>query len=135
MSPGPSRPNERMIVGLGLDLCDAARVRRALRRHPRMAWRVFTEGEAALCQGRQDPAVCFAARFAAKEAAMKALGTGWSGGIGWRQIEVVRHPGQAPTLALYGPALQRFEALGATHAVVTITHEGDMAAAVVILER
>ena len=123
-----------MIVGLGLDLCDGARMRRALSRHPRMTWRIFTEGEAALCSSRRDPAPCFAARFAAKEAAMKALGTGWSRGIGWRDIEVVRSPGRAPTLAFHRKALERFQALGASRSVVTITHEGEMAAAVVILE-
>ncbi len=99
-----------------------------------MKWRIFTEGETALCSRRKDPAPCFAARFAAKEAAMKALGTGWSHGIGWRDIEVVRAPGQAPTLAFRGKALERFRGLGAERAVMTITHEGDMAAVVVILE-
>jgi holo-[acyl-carrier protein] synthase len=123
-----------VIVGLGLDLCDGARMRRALARHPRMTWRIFTEGESALCSRRKDPAPCFAARFAAKEAAMKALGTGWSRGIGWRDIEVVRAPGQAPSLAFHGKALERFRALGAARSVVTITHEGEIAAAVVILE-
>jgi len=123
-----------VIVGLGLDLCDASRMRRALERHPRMKWRIFTEGETALCSRRKDAAPCFAARFAAKEAAMKALGTGWSHGIGWRDIEVLRAPGQAPTVAFRGKALERFRSLGAERAVMTITHEGDMAAAVVILE-
>ena len=123
-----------MIVGLGLDLCDAGRVRRALERHPRMAWRVFTEAESALCARRKDPAPCYAARSAAKEAAMKALGTGWSGGIGWRDIEVVRAPGQAPTLAFHRKALERFRHLGAARSIVTITHEGEIAAAVVLLE-
>ena len=123
-----------MILGLGLDLCDGARMRRALERHPRMTWRVFTEREAALCKGRRDPAPCFAARFAAKEAALKALGTGWSGGIGWRDVEVVRLPEGPPGLAFHGKALERFSALGAAKAHLTLTHEGDIAAAVVILE-
>ncbi len=123
-----------MIAGLGMDLCDGARVRRALERHPRMARRIFTEDEAALCQSRKDPAPCFAARFAAKEAALKALGTGWSGGIGWRDVEVVRLPEGPPGLAFHGKALERFGAMGATRAHLTLTHEGDLAAAVVILE-
>lgn len=123
-----------MILGIGLDLCDAARVRRAIDRHPRLVSRVFTERESSLCQARRDPAPCFAARFAVKEAAMKALGTGWSAGIGWRDIEVVRELHSPPRLGLYGKALEQFSAMGANHAFLTITHEGDIAAAVVILE-
>lgn len=130
----PFSPAQAMIVGLGLDLCDGARVRRALARHPRMIGRVFTEPEAALCGSRKDPAPCFAARFAAKEAALKALGTGWSGGIGWRDVEVVRLPEGGPGLAFHGKALERLGAMGATRAHLTLTHEGDFAAAVVLLE-
>ena len=123
-----------MIIGLGLDLCDGARVRRAIARHPRLISRVFTDLESSLCLSRRDPAPCFAARFAAKEAAMKALGTGWSGGVGWRDIEVVREPHGAPRLAFSGKALERFTNLGVNRAHLTITHEGEIAAAVVILE-
>ncbi len=124
-----------MIVGMGLDLVDTGRFKAAVRRHPRLLERVFTPGERASCESKADALRSYAVRFAAKEAAMKALGTGWGKGVGWRSVEVVGGAGQgAPGLALHGKALEHLHARGGVRAVVSLTHERTMAAAVVILE-
>jgi holo-[acyl-carrier protein] synthase len=94
--------------------------------------RVFTEAEVAYCLRRRDPVPHLAGRFAAKEAAMKALGTGVSRGVRWRDVEVVRRGGP-PQLAFHGAAAARFQALGATNAAITITHSATLALAHVIL--
>jgi holo-[acyl-carrier protein] synthase len=96
--------------------------------------RVFTDHEIAYCRRKRDAAPSFAARFAAKEAAMKALGTGLSQGVFWTGIEVVRRHGP-PQLRFQGGALARFEALGATGSLLTLTHSRDLAIAHVILTR
>src|SRR5437773_7263508 len=96
-----------MIVGLGVDVCDVARIRRALegRAGGRFQARVFTAAEQAYCEARRRGRFAsYAARFAAKEAAMKALGTGWAEGVGWRDFEVVRARGGPPRLVLHGRA-------------------------------
>jgi len=117
-----------------VDLADVDRMERALARHPRLEARVFTDGERAAARRRSRPAASFAARFAAKEAAMKALGTGWSGGIGWRDVEVTGGAGRPPGLSFHGKALERLRALGASRAHVSLTHERTLAAAFVVLE-
>ena len=96
-----------MIIGLGVDVCDVARIRRALegRAGARFQARVFTAAERAYCEARRRGRFAsYAARFAAKEAAMKALGTGWAQGVGWRDFEVVRARGAPPRLVLHGRA-------------------------------
>ncbi len=123
-----------MIIAVGLDLSDSRRVERAIRRHPRLENRVFTPAERATCRKKKDPWRSFAARFAAKEAAMKALGTGWAMGVGWRDIEVTGGAGRPPGLAFHGAALERMRELGASRAHLSLTHEGALSAAVVILE-
>ena len=124
-----------MVVGIGTDLVEVARFRRSLDRHgDRFEDRIFTEAERADCVSRADRVQALAARFAAKEAAMKAMGTGWAAGIGFRQIEVVRESNGRPRLRLTGAARERFEALGATHAHVSLSHQPSMASAVVVLE-
>jgi holo-[acyl-carrier protein] synthase len=123
------------IVGLGIDATEIPRIRRTLERYgQRFLDRVFTEGEIAYCTRRRDPSPSLAARFAAKEAAMKALGTGVSMGVAWRDIEVVRHSGP-PQLRFHGASARRFEALGATGSFLTITHAETLALAHVILVR
>src|ERR687896_507170 len=93
------------IIGIGLDATDLPRVAQLLTRYgDRFLHRVFTEGEIAYCSRRRDPVPHLAGRFAAKEAAMKALGTGHSRGVLWKDVEVVRHPGSAPQLRLHGGA-------------------------------
>ncbi len=125
-----------MIVGLGLDIAEVDRIRAAIeRRGQALVRRVFTPAEIAYCQRHRDPYERFAGRFAAKEAAMKALGTGWRRGVRWVDIEVVRQASGKPTLKLYGVAQKIAERLGVTNIVLTITHSGNMALAQVIFER
>lgn len=121
------------VVGIGLDASDIPRIAQALQRFgDRFLRRVFTEGEIAYCTRHRDPAPHLAARFAAKEAAMKALGTGHSRGVLWRDIEVVRHGGP-PQLRFHGGAAVRFDALRARRALLTITHSETLAIAQVLL--
>src|SRR6476646_9896085 len=98
-----------MVVGIGTDITEVHRIARSIERHgERFLKRVYTTGEIAYCVARQKSAAqSFAARFAAKEAGAKALGTGISRGIGWLELEVVRHPGERPTLHLSGRAAER----------------------------
>jgi holo-[acyl-carrier protein] synthase len=124
-----------MIVGLGLDVVGVARIRAARARHPdRFLERVYTAAEQAYCLGFKDPDERFAARWAVKEAAMKALGTGWAQGVTFTDIEVVAGAGGAPGLVFTGAARERAAALGMTRALVTISHSDGLAIAVVVLE-
>src|SRR5436305_4394561 len=121
------------IIGLGIDATDIHRIAATIERHgDRFVQRIFTEGEVAYCTRRRVPSIHFAGRFAAKEAAMKALGTGHSQGVLWRDVEVVRHGGP-PQLRLHGGAARRFAAMGATSSLLTITHSDDLAMAQVML--
>jgi holo-[acyl-carrier protein] synthase len=121
------------IIGLGFDATDIPRVRDVLERYgERFLHRVFTDVEVAYCKRHRDPVPSLAARFAAKEAAMKALGTGHSGGVLWKDIEVFRHGGP-PQLRLTGGAARRFEALGARRSLLTLTHAETLAMAQVLL--
>jgi holo-[acyl-carrier protein] synthase len=121
------------ILGLGFDATDIPRVRDVFRRYgDRFLRRILTDGEVAYCTRRRDPVPHIAGRFAAKEAAMKALGTGHSRGVLWKDIEVVRHGGP-PKLLLHGGAARRALALGASSSLVTITHSEALAMAQVLL--
>jgi holo-[acyl-carrier protein] synthase len=123
------------IIGLGLDATEIDRVAQAIDRYgERFMRRVFTDGEMAYCRAKRDAAPSFAARFAAKEAAMKALGTGVSRGVFWRGIEVIRRGGP-PQLRFHGGAADRFTSLGATRSLLTLTHSQTLAIAHVILIR
>ncbi len=127
-----------MIVGIGLDLVDIARVERLLAdKGDRATNKLFTPEEATYATSRAHPARHFAARFAAKEAAYKALsGSELARGIGWRDLEVLRDDATGqPRLVLHGRAAQRAAELGVTRTHVTLTHSHETAAAVVILER
>jgi holo-[acyl-carrier protein] synthase len=124
-----------VVIGLGIDLVETERLSRALARTAGFEARVFTEGESAACAGRGDRVQALAARFAAKEACLKALGTGWSGGLGFRQVEVVRERSGPPALRLHGAAAARAASLGVTRIHVSLTHQPGAAAAVVVLER
>ena len=123
-----------MILGLGIDLVETERLARALDRTQGFEARVFTEGESADCAGRGDRVQALAARFAAKEACLKALGTGWAQGLGFRQVEVVRAAGGPPRLQLHGAAAERAASLGVTRIHVSLSHQPGSAAAVVVLE-
>lgn len=123
------------IIGSGLDATEIARIASAIERYgERFVQRVFTDGEIAYCRRRRDAASSFAARFAAKEAAMKALGTGHSRGVFWRSIEVVRHSGP-PRLRFHDGAAVRFASMGATGSLLTLTHSRELAIAHVLLVR
>ncbi len=122
-----------IVIGIGIDVEEVARVDDLVRRYgDRFIGRIFTDGEAGYCLRRRAPAQHLAARFSAKEAAMKALGTGRAHGVLWRDVEVVRRGGP-PQLALHGGARRRFEALGATGALLTMTHSRQLAIAQVAL--
>ncbi len=121
------------IIGIGLDATEIPRIAQSIARYgDRFLRRVFTEGEIAYCQAHRHADQHFAGRFAVKEAAMKALGTGHSRGVLWRDVEVVRRGGP-PQLQLHGAAERRFESLGGQSSAVTITHTDTLALAQVIL--
>ena len=121
------------IIGLGLDATDIHRIAETIERYgDRFLHRVFTGGEVAYCTRRRVPAIHFAGRFAAKEAAMKALGTGHTRGVLWRDVEVIRRGGP-PQLQLHGGAGRRFAAIGGSSSLLTITHSDDLAMAQVLI--
>jgi holo-[acyl-carrier protein] synthase len=123
------------IIGSGLDATEIARIASAIERYgERFIARVFTDEEVAYCRRKRDAAPSFAARFAAKEAAMKALGTGFSRGVFWKGIEVVRRGGP-PQLRFHDGAAARCAAMGATRALLTLTHSQELAIAHVLLLR
>ena len=123
------------IIGIGIDATDIPRIEQAIARYgDRFLHRVFTDAEIAYCSARHRPAPHYAGRFAAKEAAMKALGTGHTQGVLWKSIEVVRGGGP-PRVVFHDGALRRFERLGATSALLTITHAETLALAQVILQK
>ena len=124
-----------MIVAIGIDIVEIARMEEVFaRRGERFRNRVFTASEIAYCESRAARMESYAARFAAKEAAMKALGTGWGDGVGWHDIEVLRSPGGVPSLQFRGRALERLNELGVKHAHLSLTHSRDLAMAQVLLE-
>ena len=118
-----------------MDATEIDRIAETIERYgERFLSRVFTAGEIAYCQRKHDSASSFAARFAAKEAAMKALGTGYSRGVYWTTIEVVRHHGP-PQLRFHGGAAARLQAMGGTGSLLTLTHSRELAIAQVMLTR
>ena len=122
------------IIGLGLDATDIPRIAATIARYgERFTHRIFTEGEVAYCMRRREPAIHLAGRFASKEATMKALGTGHSQGVLWRDVEVVRARGGPPQLRLHGGAARRFEAMGGRSSLLTITHSDALALAQVLI--
>jgi holo-[acyl-carrier protein] synthase len=123
------------VVGIGVDLVRIPRIRRLMERwQARFLERVFTPEEVAYALRRHDPAEHLAARFAAKEATLKALGTGLSMGVRWREMEVRRARGERPTLVLSGRTAALGAALGVRRLHVSLTHDGDYALAQVLAE-
>jgi holo-[acyl-carrier protein] synthase len=124
-----------MIVGTGVDLCEVARLKAAMERHgERFKNRVFTDREIRYAESKANRYERFAARFAAKEAGMKALGTGWQGGLGWRDLEVTNLPSGRPTLAFHRKAEEIAKKMGVRNISLSLTHTADQAMALVILE-
>jgi holo-[acyl-carrier protein] synthase len=123
------------VRGIGVDVVKIERIQDSLTRFgERMERRLFTDAEIAYCKRHKDPLPHFAARFAAKEAAFKAIGTGLSGGVGWKQAEVIQPGGHQPKLQYHGVALERFQALGCTSSHLTLSHDGGLAIACVVIE-
>jgi holo-[acyl-carrier protein] synthase len=124
-----------MVVGVGTDLTEIGRIERSIARFGgRFLERVFTAGERAYCLRKKSSAESFAARFAAKEAGAKALGTGISRGVSWLEFEVRREPGQRPTLHLSGRAEELAKELGIGPISLSLTHSRELAMAVVVME-
>jgi holo-[acyl-carrier protein] synthase len=124
-----------MIIGIGVDLVEIERIQESFERYgERFLNRVYTDAEQAYCLRKRNAAESLAARFAAKEAGAKALGTGISQGIGWKEIEVVRNPSGKPSLRLHGRAAEIARRLGATRAAIALTHSRKLAQATVTLE-
>jgi holo-[acyl-carrier protein] synthase len=124
-----------MLVGTGIDLIEVPRIARTIERYgDRFLQRIFTDGEIAYCRARASAAESFAARFAAKEAGAKALGTGIQHGISWKELEVRRAPGSRPTLFLSGRARAIAGQLGVNRVSLSLTHTAALAMAMVHLE-
>jgi len=124
-----------MIVGTGIDIAEVRRIRQSIDRFgQRFLERIYTPGEMRYCDSKANRVERYAARFAAKEAAMKALGTGWNHGVRWRDCEVVRMPGGRPTIQFHGRAGEFAARLGVKNAALSISHSQEQAIAQVILE-
>ena len=125
-----------MIVGTGIDIAEVPRIRETIARHgERFLKRVFTEGEIQYCESKANRVERYAARFAAKEAGMKAIGTGWKRGVRWQDFEVINLPSGRPTLRLHGVAAEVASRLGVTAIQLSITHTSELGMAHVILEK
>lgn len=124
-----------MITGIGIDVVQNDRIRDSIQRFgDRFLNRIYTEGEIEYCRKCAQPEIHYAARFAAKEAAFKALGTGWAAGVKWKDIEIERLPSGKPELHLHGEALTHATSAGATRFHVSLTHDQLVSCAVVVLE-
>jgi holo-[acyl-carrier protein] synthase len=125
-----------VILGTGVDLAEVARIQASIERYgERFIRRVFTERESAYSERKANKYERYAARFAAKEAGMKAIGTGWSGGITWKDLEVTNLPSGRPTLTLHGVARDVAGRLGVQTIHLSLTHTSGQALAWVVLER
>ena len=125
-----------MIVGTGIDIAEVPRMAQAVERFgERFLRRIFTEGERRYCDSKANRIERYAARFAAKEAALKAIGTGWNHGIAWTDVEVKREPGGRPTITFHGKAAEFAAQLGVKNVLLSITHTKEHAMAQVILEQ
>ena len=124
-----------MIIAIGIDIVEVSRIEEVFaRRGQRFRDRVFTQGEIDYCENRGSRLLSYSARFAAKEAVMKGLGTGWGGGVAWRDIEVVAQEAAAPVIQLRGRALERLLEIGARKVHLSLTHTRNLAIAQVVLE-
>jgi holo-[acyl-carrier protein] synthase len=124
-----------VIVGIGIDLAEVDRIREAIKKHgQRFIERIYTEKEIAYVERKANKYERYAARFAAKEAGMKAVGTGWKRGVRWRDFEVTNLPSGRPTLQLHGEAAKFADNLGVRNIALSITHTAAQGMAIVILE-
>jgi holo-[acyl-carrier protein] synthase len=124
-----------VIVGIGIDIEEVARIRDAIERHgTRFVNRIFTPAEIAYVERKANRYERYAARFAAKEAGMKAIGTGWRRGVRWLDFEVANLQSGRPTLKMHGAAAQLAEGLGVRNVALSLTHTAQQGMAIVILE-
>ena len=124
-----------MVVGTGVDLAEVDRIRAAIERHgERFIHRIYTPREISYVERKANRFERYAARFAAKEAAMKAIGTGWRGGVRWQDFEVTNLPSGRPTLTLHGVAAQVAARLGVRNVSLSLTHTSGLGMAFVVLE-
>ena len=124
-----------MIIGSGIDMVEIVRIQQSMERYgQRFLDRIYTAAEQAYCLRKRNAAESLAARFAAKEAGAKALGTGISRGVNWLEIEVVREPGGRPALCFHGRAAEIAKQLGVAHAALSLTHTASLSMASVVLE-
>jgi holo-[acyl-carrier protein] synthase len=124
-----------VIVGIGIDVAEVDRVRQAIERHGRrFLERIYCASEIAYVEKKANRYERYAARFAAKEAGMKAIGTGWRRGVRWRDFEVANLPSGRPTLTFHGVAATVAESLGVRNIALSITHTAREGSAIVILE-
>ena len=124
-----------MIMGTGVDLAEVARIRDAVERYgQRFIGRIYTPGEIAYVERKANRYERYAGRFAAKEAGMKAIGTGWKRGVRWQDFEVANLPSGRPTLRLHGEAAKIAERMGVKSVLLSITHTAELGMAHVILE-
>ena len=129
------RVHSGMIVGTGIDVVEVPRVAAAIERFgQRFLERIYTQGEIRYCEAKANRMERYAARFAAKEAALKAIGTGWKRGVTWQDVEVVRLPSGKPTMEFHGKAAEFAQRLGMKFASVSLSHTEQIAIAHVILE-
>lgn len=128
--------DESRILGIGVDLVDIHRISEVRSRHgEQFLKRVFAPSESEYCMRQKHPDISLAARFAAKEATLKALGKGWTHGMRWTDFEVMREPGGRPVLKLHGAAAKLANELGVKRAHLSLTHTSGQAMAMVVLER
>ena len=123
-----------MIFGIGIDIIEVPRIQKQLTQSERFKERIFTKLEISYCESKRNKAQNYAARFAAKESFFKALGTGWRGGLGFTQVEIINDRLGKPQIRLYGKAKQLIEKRGITKIHVSLTHLKDTASSIVILE-
>ena len=124
-----------MIIGTGVDLCEVPRIRKSIERFgTKFIERIFTAREIAYVERKANKFERYAARFAAKEAGMKAIGTGWRRGVTWHDFEVTNLPSGKPTLAFHGVAEKFAQKLGVKNVSLSMTHTTEMAMAMLILE-
>ena len=124
-----------MIVGTGVDIVEVPRIAAAIERFgERFLHRIFTENEIRYCESKHNRVERYAARFAAKEAALKAIGTGWRRGVAWKEVEVGREASGRPTLIFSGQAARHAARLGMKRAALSLSHTAEHAVAQVILE-
>jgi len=123
-----------VIIGIGTDIISVSRISKAMQNNERMADKLFSPAEISYCEAKSSKWQSYAARFAAKEAVMKALGTGWDGEVNWKDIEIVNDANGNPDVVLSGGAKQKADSMGVTNAHISLTHEKDYAIAFAVLE-